>query len=151
MYGDYHSHSAQDVGAAPDGHHHSAYDVGAAPESHYHYIRDLDAAPENHEHMLSQIAGAASDQDVEDLRGQGRQQWERLTSAEDAIRALQARNTELLADLEAERHANAILRSGVVTIPLLVSALRAEAQDLSGALCAALSSLANTIEKEART
>lgn len=106
---DYHSHTAQDVGAAPDGHHHSAWDVGAAEDNHRHYPHDVGAAPEGHEHQLSQIAGAASEQQLDEL---------------------ERRVNQLAADLAAERAANAAMRSGAVTIPALVNVLRGQASVL---------------------
>jgi hypothetical protein len=152
---DYHSHTAGDVGAAPEGHHHSAYDVGAAEDGHRHYPHEAGASPEGHEHQLHQVAGAASASDVDDLRSQGRQQWDRLTLAESAIRDLQAQNTILWAQLHAEVAANAALRAGAVTIPLLVTALRVAASRViptvgSGSLVHTLANLADAIEREAR-
>lgn len=134
-----------------DDHQHTADDVDAAGRHHQHSARDVGASPEGHEHSLSHIAGAASESDVNGLRSQGRQQWERLTSAENAIRDLQTQNTTLWAQLQAEMAANAALRAGAVTLPLLIKALRYEAQvaqnyDYGQALFA----LAATIQREAR-
>lgn len=150
-YGDYHSHTADEVGAAHADHRHGAYDVGAAEDNHTHYPHEVGASPQSHEHPLSHIAGAASESDVDDLRSEARQQCDRLTSAENAIRALQEQNTTLWAQLQAEMAANAALRAGAVTLPLLIKALRYEAQiaqnyDYGQALFA----LAATIQREAR-
>jgi hypothetical protein len=150
-YGDYHTHSSDEVAAAHIDHRHNAQDVGAAEDNHAHYPHQVGAAPEGHEHPLHQIAGAASDSDVDDLRSQGRQQWDRLTAAEDAIRALQAQNTALWAQLHDEQAANDLLRSGIVTVPALVAALRLEAEANQGHHGGqALSGLADTIERGTR-
>jgi hypothetical protein len=128
---DYHSHTAGDVGAAPEGHHHSAYDVGAAEDNHTHYPHEVGASPQGHEHQLHQIAGAASEQDVRELERQVQQ---------------------LSAGLEAERRLNAELRNGAVTIPALASAIRNHARYTEDDLISfALNGLADTIEREART
>jgi hypothetical protein len=147
---DHHSHSAQDVGAAPEGHHHSAYDIGAAEDNHTHYPREVGASPESHEHLLSQVAGAASEQDLKDLASQTGQLWLRLTSVEDSIRNLLRETSRMSAELEAERRANATLRSGVVTIRGLARALRIQAETVQEYYTAqALFDLASTIEREA--
>jgi hypothetical protein len=127
---DYHSHTAGDVGASPEGHHHSAYDVGAAEDGHRHYPHEVGASPEGHEHQLHQVAGAASEQE---------------------LLQLERRVNQLAAELEAEKAANAALREGAVTISSLLAALRYEAQiaqdyDYGQALFA----LAATIQREAR-
>jgi hypothetical protein len=151
-YGDYHSHTADDVGAARSDHRHSAYELGAAEDNHRHSPRDVGASPEGHEHALSQISGAASEQELHELERQVQQ---------------------LAADLEAERRANAALRAGAVTLPTLVSALREQASALmqlssrrgepvsrqiedpvsespSLFLAQAMTALADTIQREAR-
>jgi hypothetical protein len=132
---DYHSHTAGDVGAAPEGHHHSAYDVGAAEDGHRHYPHDVGASPEGHEHQLHQVAGAASEQE---------------------LLQLEHRVEQLAAALEAEKAANAALRSGAVTIPALVQVLRAqsilaESWESDLPISYALANLADAIEREART
>jgi len=133
-YGDYHSHTADDVGAAWSDHRHSAYDLGAAEDDHRHYPRDVGASPEGHEHPLSHIAGAASEQELHEL---------------------ERRVGQLAAALEAEKAANAALRSGAVTIPVLVQVLRAqsilaESWESDLPISYALANLADAIEREAR-
>jgi hypothetical protein len=150
-YGDYHSHTADDVSAAPAGHRHNASEADAAEYDHRHYPRDIGAAPEGHEHPLSHIAGAASESDLNIIERRQQQDEAQLTSALEAIRTLQTDVSRLAAELAAERAANEALRAGAVTLPLLVKALRYEAQiaqnyDYGQALFA----LATTIQREAR-
>jgi hypothetical protein len=150
-YGDYHSHTADEVAAAHIDHRHSAYDVGAAEDNHTHYPHEAGASPQSHEHPLSHIAGAASESDLNLIERRQQQDEAQLTSALEAIRTLQTDVSRLAAELVAEKAANEALRAGAVTLPLLVRALRYEAQiahdyDYGQALF----SLASTIEREAR-